>query len=241
MDARVKLPVALILIMGIVLTPPGAWFAYPLLWTIPGVLAGISEIGAWRLARMGGLALPFTLAAVTLLFTIPGQPVISFLGLTITDAGLARFVSIVLKSWLSAQIALLLSMTTAFPDLLGAFRWLRVPGTLVEIISFMYRYLFTLQEEAGRLLQARASRSATMAGYKSGGSLRWRSGVAGGMIGSLFLRSYERSERVYAAMIARGYRGEIHTASLPPLSTQEILWGALPVFFLLLIELAAVL
>jgi cobalt/nickel transport system permease protein len=241
MDGRAKVPVALVLILGIVLTPERAWFAYPLLWAIPGVLAAISGIGAGRLARMGGLALPFTLAAVTLLFTIPGQPIVSFLGLTITEAGLARFVSIVLKSWLAVQVALLLSMTTTFTDLLAAFRWLRVPGTLVEIISFMYRYLFTLQEEAKRLMQARASRSATNAGSKSGGSLRWRAQTAGGMIGNLFLRSYERSERVYAAMLARGYSGKIPAASLPPLSTREIAQGALPIFFLLLIEATAVL
>lgn len=241
LDPRVKLVVTLILITGIVLTPSHAWPAYPLLWALVGMLSETGKLGAWRVARAGGLALPFTLAAVTLLFTVPGQPVITLLGLTITDAGLARFVSIVLKSWLAVQVALIFSMTTPFTDLLWALSSLRVRGTLVAVISFMYRYLFTLQEEAQRLLRARAARSGTADGYKSGGKLIWRAQVAGGMIGGLFLRSYERSERVYEAMLARGYSGEIRMLNPPPLQKRDVLMGAVPVVLLLLIELLAVL
>ena len=108
------------------------------------------------------------------------------------------------------QAALLLSFTTPFPDLVEALRRLRVPRLLVAIIGFMYRYLAVLSGEASRLNRARLSRSAVVAG-RSGGSIRWRAGVVGGMVGSLFLRSYERSERVYAAMQARGFDGEFRS------------------------------
>jgi cobalt/nickel transport system permease protein len=58
------------------------------------------------------------------------------------------------------------------------------------------------------MMRARAARSASADGT-GGGTAAWRLKVVGGMIGSLFLRSYERSERVYAAMLARGFDGEL--------------------------------
>lgn len=241
LDPRVKLITTVLLIVGILLTPERAWPAYPLLWTVLGSLAAIGRLGVWRLARLGGIALPFTLAALTLLFTTPGQPVLSLLGLTITDAGVARFISIVLKSWLAAQTALLLSMTTPFTDLLWALQSLRLPTVMVMIIAFMYRYLFTLKDESERLLRARASRSGTVQGHRGGGNLSWRAQVAGGMVGSLFLRSYERSERVYAAVLSRGYRAQARLFNPPPLTWHSIAQGAIPIVALAVIQLLALL
>jgi cobalt/nickel transport system permease protein len=222
--------------VGIVLTPPHAWPAYPLLWALLAGLAAAGRLNLWRLTRAGAWALPFTLAAATLLFTTPGQPVVHFLGLTISDAGLARFVAILLKSWLAVQAALLLSMTTPLTDLLWALTSLHAPGTLVAIFSFMYRYLFTLQDESERLNRARAARSASGAGRKSGGSLRWRAQVTGGLVGSLLLRSFERGERVYAAMLARGYTGQMRMINPPSLTWRAVGWGAMPVLALVIIE-----
>lgn len=241
LDSRVKVITTLILITEIVLTPERAWPAYPLLWTLVSTLAVIGRLGAWRVARLGGVALPFTLAAAALLFTLPGKPLITILGVSISDAGASRFLSIVLKSWLAVQVTLILSMTTPFTDLLWGFGSLRIPAVLVAIVSFMYRYLFTLNDEAQRLLRARAARSGATAAQKSGGSLFWRAQVAGGMVGSLFLRSYERSERVYAAMLARGYTGQMRMMSPPPLTWRSVAQGAIPVLVLALIEALAVL
>ena len=235
-DPRVKTLVTFGLIIGIVLTPERAWPAYPLLWALLGSLAEIGGLGALRLGRTAVIALPFALAALTLAFTTPGHQVLVLAGLGITDAGLARFLAIVLKSWLATQAALLLAMTTPFTDLLWALSSLRVPAALVMILGFTYRYLFTLAEEAERLLRARASRSGALPSQKAGGSLRWRAQVAGSMIASLFLRSYERSERVYLAMRARGYDGQPRELSAPPLSRRVILLGLLPLGYLALVE-----
>ena len=241
LDPRVKLVTGLILITGIVLTPDTAWPAFPLLWALVGGLATLARVGAWRVARLGGLALPFALTAATLLFTTPGDPVLKAAGLTITDTGLERFAAILFKSWLAVQVALLLSMTTAFTDLLWALTSLRVPSTLVAIIGFMYRYLFTLRDEAERLTRARTARSADLPGYRSGGSLSWQARTAGNMVGNLFLRGYERSERVYAAMLARGYTGQMRRLNPPPLTREAIFQGAIPVVLLVAIEALAVL
>lgn len=239
LDARVKPVMTIALILGILLTPDRAFPAYPLLWAVLGCLATASHISVGRLARLGGLALPFVLASVTLPFTVPGQLVANFYGLTVSDAGLVRFISILLKSWLSVQAALLLTLTTPVPDLLWALGRLHVPPTLVSITGFMYRYLFTLSDEAQRLIRARAARSGALPGSKSGGSLRWRVQTAGGMVGNLFLRSYERSERVYNAMVARGYTGQIRTLNAPPVSRAALAFGALPVSVVVLIEVFA--
>ena len=102
-------------------------------------------------------------------------------------------------------------IVTRFPDIIHTLEHLRVPSILTTIIAFLYRYLFVLADEVFRLLRARESRSAGAAGTRSGGSVAWRAEVAGNMAGQLFLRSYERSDRVYNAMLARGYTGHLHT------------------------------
>jgi cobalt/nickel transport system permease protein len=240
-DARVKVVVALSLIVGITLTPTGAWVANAALWALVASLAAVGRLGVWRVARRGGIVLPFALAAATLLFTTPGNPLLTFAGLTVTASGAFRFATILLKSWLAVQVALILSMTTPFTDLLWALNCLHVPSTLVAIISFMYRYLFTLQDEAARLARARTARSGVLSGQRSGGGMAWRAQVAGGMVGNLFLRSYERSERVVAAMLARGYSGEMRTLDPPPLTWRAIGLGTIPVAVTLVIELVAAL
>jgi cobalt/nickel transport system permease protein len=100
-------------------------------------------------------------------------------------------------------------------------RELRLPRPLISIVSFMYRYLFVFADEALRLMRARAARSAVGTGGKSGGGLMWRGRVAGGLVGNLALRAFERSERIYDAMVARGFQGEIKTLTSPPLTDTD--------------------
>jgi cobalt/nickel transport system permease protein len=165
--------------------------------------------------KRAALALPFVLAALPLVFTTSGAELIRWeVGsavLTVTGPGVARFVGIALKSWLSVQAAILLAASTPFPDLLMAMRSLRIPRLLVAMFGLTWRYLFVLVDEALRLMRARAARSG---GSRPGGSLAWRAKVAGGMAGSLFLRAFERSDRIYMSMLSRGYDGEVRT--LPP-------------------------
>ena len=198
-------------ILSISLLPIGSFVALGIAWLALVLLSTLAHLGPLRLTKSAFFALPFVLAALPLVFTRPGDPlatiVLGPVSLTISGEGLRQFATIALKSWVSVQAALLLSFTTPFPDLVEALRRLRVPRLLVAIIGFMYRYLAVLVGEAGRLNRARQSRSAVVEG-RGGGSIRWRAKVVGGMVGSLFLRSYERSERVYAAMQARGFDGE---------------------------------
>ncbi len=114
----------------------------------------------------------------------------------------------------------MLTATTHFVDVLRALRAFRLPAILVAILSFAYRYLFILTEEAQRLLRARECRSAALDG-KGGGSVVWRAKVTGRLVGTLFLRAFERSERVYVAMVSRGYAGEIRSLQTTRLVRQR--------------------
>lgn len=236
LDPRVKLIATLAFILSCSLVPAGAWLGLLLLLGLLAVVTRLAGLSPWLILRRSFVALPFVLVAVTLVFTTPGAPLLRLgLGswtLTASAPGLMRFLSIVVKSWLSVMMAVLLSATTTFPELLRAMRDLRLPRILVGIISFAYRYIFVLADEALRLNQARLSRSAQVAGAKAGGSIAWRARVLGGMVGSLFIRSYERSERIYNAMLSRGYAGEIRTLAEPRLSAVDLGMGTLFVLIL---------
>ena len=184
-------------------------------WLATLGVAASARRGPLRAARGAFVASPFALAAAPLIVTRPEDPLATIdvgpLALTISGQGLEQFLTIAAKSWVSVQAAILLALTTPFPELVEALRRLRLPRIMVAIIGFMYRYLAVLGDEGRRLGRARASRSADPPGGRGGGSLRWRARVTGGLVGSLFLRSYERSERIYAAMQARGFAGELRT------------------------------
>lgn len=190
------------------------------------MLSLAARIGPLTTARRSLIAAPFLLAALPLVFTRPEDPLARFalgpLTLTLSGEGLRIFATIAAKSWVSVQAALLLAFTTPFHELVDGLRQLRLPRIMIAIISFMYRYLAVLAEEATRMRRARAARSAVAAGGRAGGTLLWRARVTGSMVGSLFLRSYERSERIYAAMQARGFEGEFRHMHSRSLRTNEI-------------------
>ncbi len=241
LDPRVKVVMTLLFILSNVLLPDGAWPAYLAAWLFLLLAVSLARLSPLFVLRRSLLALPFVLAAVSVLFTVPGETRLSWqigtLSLTVSDQGLIRFGSILVRSWLSVQMAILLTATTQFPDLMHALRHLKVPALLVAIIAFMYRYLSVLVDEARRLLRAREARSAQGPQGTAGRSLRWRAQVAGGMVGQLFLRSMERSDRVYGAMVARGYRGQLLTTNPHVMARHDWFVAAGALLLLLTIQL----
>jgi cobalt/nickel transport system permease protein len=242
LDPRIKLVLAVAYILTNTLLPVGAWPVYILLFALIISVEIISELGTGYVLKRSMLALPFMLAAVPLIFTINGTPLFHLsIGnwvLTASIQGAERFLSISVKSWLSVQAAVVLASSTSFPDLLVGMRALHVPQLLVSTFGLMWRYLFVLVDEAGRLLRARASRSgrSDLPGVKPGGRLTWRARVTGGMAGSLFLRAFERSDRIYMSMLSRGYDGEVRSLPLPVVQPSQ--WV---VFAACLVSLAALL
>ena len=240
LDPRVKALVTVIYIVSNALLPDGAWLAFGFAWVFLIVANLLSQLGIGYTFKRSIIALPFAFIAITVLFSIPGQPLFTFQlftsNLVITDAGLLRFVSILIRSWLSVQLAILLVAVTRFPDLIHALEHLRVPAILTTIIAFLYRYLFVLTDEVFRLLRARESRSAAAPGSRSGGGVVWRAKVAGNMAGQLFLRSYERSDRIYNAMVARGYVGHLYTLNPHEMKSRDYFATAFAIAVIFLMQ-----
>ncbi len=240
LDPRVKVVGTIALILSITLLPDGVWWVYGLAFLLILGAALAARLSPGLIIRRSLVGLPFLMAAVTLLFTVPGVPVWSGpFGLSISNAGLERFGSIVVRSLLSIQAAVLLTAATRFPDILHALRHLHVPSVLVAIIAFMYRYLFVLADETSRLLRARSARSALSPELDGGGSLLWRATIAGHMAGQLFVRSLDRSDRVYNAMLSRGYRGEMLTMQPHVMTGRDWMFLALALLTALGLQLLA--
>ena len=241
LDPRVKIILTVGFILSNAILPDGSWLAFALAWLILLFANDFSGLGLGFTLRRSFVALPFALVAVSAIFSPLGEPLaewrLGFITLTPTDFGMVRFLSILVRSWLSVQIAILLVATTNFPDLIHALEHLRLPRSLTTIIAFLYRYLFILTDEVYRLLRAREARSAGLPNLKRGGKLTWRAKVAGSMAGQLFLRSYERSDRIYHAMLSRGYTGHIRTLNPHILTRNDWLVLVLGIFSLLIVQL----
>lgn len=207
LDARAKIIAFLGLIIFCVSTPPDAYFVF-LGYGMFLVLAGaLSRVPPGYILKSSLVVIPFVIMVAAFIpFLKPdhlgGGYNLGIGELTVSRSGLIVFENILMKSYLAIISVILLSSTTPFPKLLRGFEQLRVPKLVIMLASFAYRYLFLLIEEIERMKRARDSRS-----YR--GRWLWQAKVIGQMIGSLFLRSYERGERVYVAMTSRGFTGEI--------------------------------
>jgi cobalt/nickel transport system permease protein len=227
LDPRVKLLLTLAAIVGISLLPEGRWVVYAAaLLALVGVTVW-AGLDPFHTLRRSYVALPFALAALSLPFTVPGDPLfhLPWVNWPISVQGLVRGASLVARSWLAVQAAILLTSTTQAESIFWSLRALRVPGILVEVVGFAYRYLSLLVDEARRMIRARAARSGSRPGLRP--ALAWQGRVAGSMAGSLFVRSLERSERVYDAMLSRGYDGQIHLAHAPHMRRRD--WALLAI------------
>ena len=209
LDPRSKLVATLAFIAAVVLTPPASWLAYGLYLVIVATLILISRVPLLYIIKRSLVIIPFVLlAAIFIPFFKEGEVAGSYnlwqWQVSVTHSGLQLLWSILAKSWLSILSLVLLTSTTSFSNLLKGLEQLRMPGVIVILLSFMYRYNFLLTDEVMRMKQARDSRS-------FGGKRLRQIGTTGNMIGTLFIRSYERGERVYAAMVARGFDSHSRT------------------------------
>jgi cobalt/nickel transport system permease protein len=181
----VKCAAALLIILTALALPLRLWWGFLLL---AGVLAVV--------VLVSGVPPSFVLRR--LLFLEPFVLGVSLLSLFRPD-GASVFVSLLVKSTISLLTMIILSNTTPFSGILDVLRRLRVPPILLTVLALMYRYLFVLLDEADRMGRARASRT-----YTPGRTRWWRNGAT--VISQLFIRSSERADRIYAAMLARGWK-----------------------------------
>jgi cobalt/nickel transport system permease protein len=209
LDPRTKLIASLTFIVAVVLTPTGNWPVFAFYFAIVAFMLAFSRLPVAYVLKRSLVILPFVLMiAIFIPFFKEGEVAGSYniwlWQISITYNGLLILANVVIKSWLCILALILLSSTTKLDDLLRAFKQLGVPQVMVLILSFMYRYIFVLVDEVMRLQQARDSRN-------FGGGWLHHLKTIGHMVGTLFIRSYERGERIYAAMLARGFDGQVRT------------------------------
>jgi cobalt/nickel transport system permease protein len=183
----------------------------PALAKVLAAVGIVVAVAAFSLSPLFYLAISVALVAIAAVSLIPPffllkriamiEPVVMGVAvLALFQPGGGRiFAAMAIRSSLCVSTMVLLANTTPFPELLGVLRRLRMPTLLVTTIALMYRYLFVLGDEAMRMRRARASRS-----YTSGRMHALKSIAS--VIGRLFVRAHDRSERIYAAMCARGWK-----------------------------------
>jgi cobalt/nickel transport system permease protein len=145
--------------------------------------------------------LPFVIFALFLPFVGQGKDA-DFLGIAISTEGVWAMWNILAKAVLGGLASILLAATTETPDILKGFSRLKVPGVITAIASFMIRYLEVIAGELARMRIAMTAR-----GYDP--RWLWQSRPIAASAGTLFIRSYERGERIYEAMLSRGYTGDM--------------------------------
>ncbi len=186
--------------MLVVVATPLAWVpAFVAYAVVLGVLVALSGVPVTYLARRMVIETPVLVFAAVLPFVATGAQV-QVLGLSLSEPGLVAAAGLVTKATLGVLASLLLAATTDPRDLLAGLERLGVPAPLVQIMGFMVRYLDVVTDELGRMRTARESR-----GFTASDPRHWP--VLGRCAGALFIRSFERGERVHLAMIARGYDG----------------------------------
>lgn len=237
-DPRIKILTAVLFAFGVTLVPEGHWLAYGGFALFAAATLVASGLPPTLVIGRSMLALPFVAVAFPLLFTRSGHILfhVPLLGWSVSEEGAIAVGSIMLKSWLAVLMAVVLTAVTPPLDLIRGLERLRLPRILVATVLFMYRYIFVIGEEGQRLIRARESRSADNGRGRAGGTVWWRGGVLGNLVGALFLRSYERSERIYVAMQARGYDGTIRFAEERALAVRD--WALLGSSLILLLALA---
>lgn len=218
LDARAKILAALVLVLGIVTTPP---LRVPELALFCALLAAATVIARLPLRRLLVRSLAVLPVAATVALLAPlqvdgGSWSAAGVASSWSGGGWAIAWGIVSKAWLSACCMLLLAATTRTPDLLAGMRRLGVPAVFIMLLSFIARYVSVLAEQLRALRIALASRAPRL-------SRRVLLRALGSIAGNLFVRSYERGERVYAAMLSRGYTGVLPSAEAPRIGPAEVL------------------
>lgn len=233
LEPHVKIVAMVAFIVVGVVTPITWWpafVAYGML--VMGVIA-LAQLPARVVFSRALIEVPFVLFAVLMPIFGRGER-IDVLWFSLSKVGLESGASIVAKGTLGVLCAVTLSATTSAREILRGLERLRMPSLLVQIISFMIRYVNVVSDEMSRMAVARASR-----GFEASGVKSWR--FLGQVAGALFIRSYERGERVYLAMLSRGYTGTLPDSGHDPASKRQWAQGmVLPVLALTALMLASV-
>ena len=198
---EVKIAATLLFTIIVVVTPREHFAAFGGYAALIVLVAAMARVRPGWLVKRATIELPFVLLALWLPFAGHGER-ITWLGLSLSVDGLYGAWNIFIKGTLGVLASLLLAASTTMRDLILGLDRLRCPQVFTQIATFMLRYIDILADDARRMRIARLSR-----GYDP--RFFWQVKAFAVSIGALFLRAFERGERVYLAMLSRGYTGRL--------------------------------
>ena len=213
LSPEVKIAAVLLYTVVVVVTPRESLTAFAGYTLLIALVAALARVPAGWLLKRATIELPFVLLAVVLPFTGHGERV-DWLGLSLSVDGLYGAWNIFAKGTLGVLASLLLAATTSMRDVILGLDRLRCPTVITQIMTFMLRYIDVLLDDARRMRIARLSR-----GYDP--RFLWEVKAYAVSVGSLFLRAYERGERVYLAMVSRGYTGRLPAPERTPAGSRQ--------------------
>ncbi|WP_148615802.1 cobalt ECF transporter T component CbiQ [Nocardioides rubriscoriae] len=199
--AHLKIVALVVFMLVVVATPRGWWPAYAAYLALLVAVIAVSHVPPTYLLKRMVVEVPFVVFALLLPFVATG-PRTEVLGVSVSESGLHAGARLLVTATLGVIASLTLAATTEAQALLQGLTRLRVPSLLVQIMGFMVRYLEVVTDELRRMKVARESR-----GFTARDPRHWP--VLAKSFGALFIRSYERGERVHLAMLSRGYTGRL--------------------------------
>lgn len=204
LPSHLKIIGVLLFVLVVVSTPITLWPAFIIFLSLVIAAAIAGKISLFTLSKRALIEIPFIFFAVLMPFFGTGER-FELGPLNLYRDGLLAGLSIVAKGTLGVLSAVILSTTTTAREILRGLERLRLPTIMVQIASFMLRYVNVISDEMERMKIARQSR-----GFDATGVKHWK--VIATSAAALFIRSYERGERVHLAMLSRGFDGELpHT------------------------------
>jgi cobalt/nickel transport system permease protein len=213
MAPEAKLVAAIGMVVSIAVTPREAIWAFGIYAALIVSIALLSRIRLRFIAVRLLAVAPFVVFALFIPFIATGETIeVGFLEVSVD--GLWGAWNILIKAVLGASVSIVLTATTEVPAIIRGLRVLRVPPLFVSIATFMIRYLELIVDELGRMRVSMTAR-----GYDP----RWltQARPIAASAGALFIRTYERGERVHAAMVARGFTGEMPTLEQPTVAGSQ--------------------
>ena len=229
LDARVKILITLFFVIAeSSLGRFDVWGALSLA-ILPVFLLALSEIPAWYMAKRIMMASPFIVFAVMFQpFATPGSIVwnVPWFGWHVTLEGLSAAMVLLIKFTADILMTLILVSATPFEELASALRWWRMPRMLVEVMVMMFRYTFVLFDELERMVRTARLRNIALAPRQR------RYAAYARVLGVHLLRSFDRAERVYSAMLLRGFRDGLALLRTSRLRLGDIASGALMTIFI---------
>jgi cobalt/nickel transport system permease protein len=210
LPSHAKIVAALLFILVVVSTPIGRWQAFLGYFLALFITVAAAKIPFTLMFKRALIEIPFIFFALLMPFFGTGER-FEVAGLNLYREGLLAGAGIFVKGTLGVITAIVLSTSTTAREILRGLERLKLPTLMVQIASFMLRYVNVVNDEMERMKIARESR-----GFVATGIQHWK--VLATAAGALFIRSYERGERVHLAMISRGYEGVLPHDEPPHIS-----------------------